>query len=87
MAPMTLLTQEPLTFAPHTPVDEWLATQDVAKWREKWLRDGFVVVKGFVDPNEVVYREFTEKLLRCGGRAGVSLRVAMHPCGHLNPKP
>ena len=30
MAPMTLLTQEPLTFAPHTPVDDWPATQDVA---------------------------------------------------------
>jgi hypothetical protein len=69
-------------------VDAWLATQDVAKWREKCLRDGFVVVEGLVYPdNVIVYREFTEKLLRCGGRAGVSLRVAMHPCGHINPKP
>ncbi len=74
--------REPLTFAPHTPVDEWLATQDVAKWREKWLRDDFVVVKGFVDPNEVVTENSHEthglSASQPGRRAHVFTRASLY---------
>jgi phytanoyl-CoA hydroxylase len=51
-------------FAPHATVDEWLKTQDVVTWKERWLCDGFVVVDDLLDDeNTRIYRELCEQLL------------------------
>ena len=77
-----------LKFAPHAPVEEWLATQDVARWREQWLRDGFVVVDELIDAaNVVVYRDFCEKLLRCAAGGGQASVARLSPLSLPPPPP
>ena len=51
-------------FFPHLSLKEWLETKDVGAWKEQWLRNGFVVVDGFLDEqNTKVYCALSERLL------------------------
>lgn len=55
-----------MELAAHESVEEWLSKQDVGKWKDDWVRDGFVVVEGLLDEaNAAVYRDVCERLLRC----------------------
>ena len=79
---------EEVKFAPHETVEEWLQTKEVSKWKEQWVRDGYVVVEGLLDEaNCAVYRDLCEKLLRqqTSSRVSDSFSSCSVPCHPDHP--